>query len=276
MKPAFKGFHVALERNNVTFSGPAEATPVIFVHGFGCDQSMWREVTRRFERSHRMVTYDLTGMGQSDLSAYDPGRYANLQAHAEDLLAIIDELGFEKVALVGHSVGATIALLAANQAPERISRLVLVAPSPCFMEDEARDYHGGFSRDELEGLIAFLDENHLGWSAHMAPTIAGQPEGAAVTEELTQSFCRTDPTIAQHFGRVTFLGDERRAFEQAARPCLILHCNEDVLVPMAVADWMKDEMPNATLKILEATGHCPHMTVPDEVAAAMRLYLGNS
>ena len=236
---------------------------------------MWGEVKRQFEKSHRLVTYDLTGMGQSDLSAYDPDRYADLRAHAADLLAIIEELELDKAVLVGHSVGATIALLAANQAPEKVCRIVLVSPSPCFMEDAADDYHGGFSREDLEGLIAFLDENHLGWSARMAPTIAGQPEGGAATEELTQSFCRTDPAIAQHFGRVTFFSDERKAFEQAARPALILHCDDDALVPMAVADWMKERMPEATLKILQATGHCPHMTVPDEVADAMHGYIGN-
>ncbi|MHA3980978.1 alpha/beta fold hydrolase [Halovulum sp. GXIMD14794] len=264
-----------LKRNKVALRGSSAATPIVFVHGFGCDQSMWGDVVRQLAPSHRIVTYDLTGMGQSDLSAYDPARYDDLQAHAEDLLAIIDELALDEAVVVGHSVGATIAILAANQAPEKVSRLVLVSPSPCFMNDAASDYQGGFSRDELEGLIAFLDENHLGWSAQIAPTIAGQPEGGPASEELTQSFCRTDPAIAQHFGRVTFLGDARKAFQQAARPALILHCDEDALVPMAVADWMKDRMPEAALKILRATGHCPHMTVPVEVVAAIRDYLRN-
>ena len=262
-----------LERNKVTLSGASAGAPMIFIHGFGCDQSMWSQVAGQFKAHHPIVTYDLTGMGQSDLSAYDPSRYADLRAHADDLVAIIEQLQLEDAVLVGHSVGATIALLAARQAPGRVRQVVLVSPSPCFMEDAARDYHGGFSREDLEGLITFLDENHLGWSAQMAPTIAGQPQGAAATEDLTQSFCRTDPAIAQHFGRVTFLGDERQTFEQARSPALILHCNKDALVPMAVADWMMDRMPDATLQVLDATGHCHHMTVPIEVAAAMRGYL---
>lgn len=263
-----------LDRNNVTQSGMPEGPAMIFVHGFGCDQSMWGQVTPGFAAAHRVITYDLTGMGQSDLSAYRLQRYEDLRAHAEDLLAIIDDLQLEDVVLVGHSVGATIALLAANRTPEKVSRLVLVSPSPCFIEDPGSNYHGGFSRDALEELISFLDENHLGWSIQMAPTITGHPQGAPSTEELTQSFCRTDPKIAQHFGRVTFLSDEREAFEQSACPSLILHCNDDALVPMAVATWMKERTPDATLNVLDATGHCPHMTVSEDVIAAMQAYLG--
>jgi len=266
-------FRMMIERNRVTVSGSAEGRPLVLVHGFGCDQSMWRQVIPYFAADWRVVTYDLTGMGQSDLSAYDPQRYADLEAHAEDLLAILDDLDLDDAVLVGHSIGATIALLAANRAPERVSRIVLVSPTPSFLEDAATDYHGGFSRQDLEQLIAFLDENHLGWSAHMAPTIAGQPAGAPATHELTQSFCRTDPTIARHFGRVTFLADQRPAFAAAARPSLILHCDDDPLVPMQVAEWMQTYTPGAALTVLNATGHCPHMTVPADVSAAMHAFL---
>lgn len=263
-----------IEQNNVTQSGIDNGPAMIFVHGFGCDQSMWREVAPKFAEGHRVITYDLTGMGQSDLSAYDPHRYGDLRAHAEDLRGIVDALRLDEVVLVGHSVGATIALLAAIEVPEKISRLVLISPSPCFVDDAVSSYRGGFSREDLEGLIAFLDENHMGWSAQMAPTIVGQPEGAVATDELTQSFCRTDPKIAQHFARVTFLSDERKAFEHATRPSLILHCKHDALVPMEVAEWMKDRTPMVTLELLDATGHCPHMTVPHDVVAAMQTYLG--
>ena len=263
-----------IKRNNVILSGASNTPAMIFIHGFGCDQTMWGDVAPKFTESHRVVTYDLTGMGQSDLSAYDVGRYAELRAHAEDLLSLIEELQLEEAVLVGHSVGATIALLAANRAPQKVSQLVLVSPSPSFLDDERSGYRGGFAREDLEGLISFLDENHLGWSVQMAPTIVGQPAGEAATEELTQSFCRTDPGIAQHFGRVTFFADEREAFEQAARPALILHCDQDALVPMEAAEWMRDRTPRATFRILNATGHCPHMTVPTEVIGAMRSYLG--
>ena len=264
-----------LTRNKGVVSGLANGTALIFIHGFGCDQSMWRQVVPDLAEEFQIVTYDLTGMGQSDLSAYEPQRYADLRAHAEDLLAIIEELGLDEVVLVGHSIGASIALRAANQAPEKVSRLVLVSPTPSFLNDTAAGYHGGFARGEIEELIALLDENHLGWSAQMAPTIAGQPPGAPAADELTQGFCRTDPAIAQHFGRVTFFADERPAFAQVSRPALILHCNDDALVPMAVAEWMRDRMPGATLQVLQATGHCPHMTVPADVIAAIRSYLGD-
>lgn len=262
-----------VERNQVVVSGQPQGRPIVFVHGFGCDQSMWRQVAPSFEAEMQVVTYDLTGMGRSDLSAYDMRRYADLEAHAEDLLSILKELDLRDAVIVGHSIGATIALLAANQAPERVSRLVFVSPTPSFLEDQAHGYHGGFSAADLGELISFLDENHLGWSAQMAPTIAGQPAGEPAAEELTQSFCRTDPAIAQHFGRVTFFADRRSEFEHAARPALIIHCSNDALVPMQVADWMRENVPGATLKVLDATGHTPHMTVPSEVTAAIREFL---
>lgn len=262
-----------VERNQVVVSGSPEDQPIVFIHGFGCDQTMWRQVAPMFEETFRVVTYDLTGMGKSDLSAYNMRHYSDLEAHADDLLSILKELDLENMVLVGHSIGATIALLAANREPERVARLVLVSPTPSFLDDPANGYRGGFSSADMGELITFLDENHLGWSAQMAPTIAGQSAGEPAAEELTQGFCRTDPSIAQHFGRVTFFADRRRAFEQAARPALILHCRNDALVPMQVADWMREQVPGATLKVLDATGHSPHMTVPGDVVAAMREYL---
>lgn len=265
-----------LERNHVIISGRPDGQPIVFAHGFGCDQSMWRQVAPAFEETYRVVTYDLTGMGRSDLSAYDMDRYADLEAHAQDLQLILQELGLENAVLVGHSIGATIALLAANRAPERVARMVLLSPTPSFLDDPEKGYWGGFSRTELEELINFLDDNHLGWSAQMAPTIAGQPSGDPAAEELTQGFCRTDPAIAQHFGRATFFADQRAAFERAAPPALILHCMKDRLVPMSVADWMRTHVPNATLKMLDATGHTPHMTVPADVVSAMHSYLGQN
>lgn len=268
-----KGTLGLIARNKVVVSGLAGGRPLILVHGFGCDQSMWRQVAPSLAEHFRVVTYDLTGMGQSDLSAYDRQRYAGLEAHAGDLLAIIDELELDQPVVAGHSIGASIALRAANRAPGKISRLVLVSPTPCFLNDDAQGYHGGFSRSDLEELIALLDENHLGWSVQMAPMIAGQPAGAPASDELTKGFCRTDPAIAQHFGRVTFFADERQAFEKAACPALILHCDDDALVPMPVAEWMQEHTPGATLKVLRATGHCPHMTVPGDVAAAVLDYL---
>ncbi len=261
------------ERNQVSVAGLANGQPIVFVHGFGCDKSMWKQVTPAFETTHRVITYDLTGMGSSDLTAYDPARYQDLQAHADDLLKILDDLDLSNAILVGHSIGATIALLAANRAPDRVARLVFVSPSPSFLDDPEAGYRGGFSREDMLELITFLDENHLGWSAQMAPTLTGAPAGAPASEDLTQSFCRTDPTIAQHFGRTTFFADQRAAFTGAVRPALILHCDNDALVPMQVAEWMRDHVPGAQLTVLHAHGHCPHMTVPADVVGAMRDFL---
>src|SRR5215212_9629850 len=202
-----------LVRNNVRVLGPAEPPdprPLMFSHGFGCDQNMWRLVTPAFEDRHRIVLFDHVGAGASDLSAYDPRRYDRLHAYAEDVLEILRALDLRDVVFVGHSVSAIIGVLAANAEPERFSGLVLVGPSPRYIDDEG--YVGGFSREDIDGLLESLESNYLGWSAAMAPVIAGNPDRPELGEELTNSFCRTDPKIAQHFARVTFLSDNRSDF----------------------------------------------------------------
>lgn len=256
-------------RNNVNDTGETDLTPLVFVHGFGCDQSMWSDVAALLAGRFRLITYDLTGMGRSDLAAYDFDAYSDLHAHAVDLTAICDDLDLRGAVLVGHSVGATIALLAARDLSDRVSQVVLVSPSPCFVNDAGSGYTGGFERSDLEGMVQLLEQNHLGWSAQMAPTIAGQSAGEPAADKLTQSFCRTDPTIAQHFARVTFFTDARGVFSTAEKPALVLHCDKDALVPMAVADWMGSAMPDARVEVLDAVGHCPHMTVPDDVVRAL-------
>jgi sigma-B regulation protein RsbQ len=261
-----------LERNNVR-DGGGDAPAMIFIHGFGCDQTMWNAVAPAFEDTHRVITYDLTGMGQSDLEAYDFDRHGSLAAHAQDLLEICDALGVRDAILVGHSVGAQIAALAAKARPDRVAQLIMVSPSPSFTNDPATGYQGGFDRSELEGLVSLLKENHLGWSTQMAPTIAGEPAGAPSADALTKSFCRTDPEIAQHFGEATFFADERETMRSLTHPSLILHCDEDALAPMSVADWMRANVPNATLTVLHSKGHCPHMTSPNAVITSMQDYL---
>lgn len=262
-----------LTRNNVTQTGKG-SRPILFAHGFGCDQTMWRSVAPEFERDHRVILYDLTGAGQSDLSAYDDDRYGTLDGHARDILDICETLDLNDAILVGHSVSAITSVLAANIAPGRISRLVLVAPSPCFVNDDG--YQGGFAREDLEGLIAFMDENYLGWAEQLAPTIVGQSPDQAEAGELTQSFCRTDPDIARHFGRVTFLSDRRADMPLVQVPSLILQCDDDAIAPVSVGDWMHANMPQSTLVVLDAKGHCPHMTVPDKTAQAIRNYLADA
>lgn len=258
------------QKNNVVVRGSGTA-PMLFAHGFGCDQEMWRFVAPAFETSHKVVLYDLTGSGKSDLSAYKFDRYEDLQAHADDILGICRELDLHSVTLVGHSVSAITSVLAANSEPALFARLVLLAPSPCFLNDDG--YHGGFSREELEGLIAFMEENYLGWAAQLGPTIAGQPADGPASAELTKSFCRTDPKIAQHFGRVTFLSDKRKDMTKLSVPALIVQCDDDAIAPVDVGRWMHANMPTATLKVVSVTGHCPHMTAPEETVRVIRGFI---
>ncbi len=259
-----------LRRNNVTVSGAGDR-PMLFAHGFGCDQSMWQFVAPEFARDHKVVLYDLTGAGNSDLEAYDRQRYATLDGHADDILAICEALNLKDTILVGHSVSASSSVLAANARPDLFSRLILVSPSPCFLN--TGDYRGGFSREELDGLLQVMDENYLGWARQMAPNIAGQAGGGPAADRLTQSFCRTDPDIASHFARVTFLSDHRDDLARLLVPALALHCDDDPIAPMTVAGWLKDNMPAATVSVMQVTGHCPHLVAPEETVREIRRYL---
>jgi sigma-B regulation protein RsbQ len=244
---------------------------LVFVHGYGCDQNMWRFVAPAFSGSHRCVFYDLVGMGGSDYASYSLDRYASLEAHAEDLDALLEELEIDDAVLVGHSVGATIACLTSLRGSDRIRALALVAPSPSFINDS--DYVGGFDRASIEGLIGLMEQNFLGWTEQIAPVISGQVSDGETTEELSRSFCRTDPSIAKHFGRVTFLADHRREMAQVTLPTLVLQCRNDALAPVEVGQWLAARMARAELKIIEATGHCPHLTDPEKTVEALRGFL---
>jgi sigma-B regulation protein RsbQ len=260
-----------LARNNVRTAGEG-ARPLVLVHGFGCDQNMWRHVAPALGKDHRLVTLDLTGMGRSDLSAYDFSDYATLDRHAGDVVAIMEELDLSDAVLIGHSVGATIAALAANRAPERTRAVALIAPSPCFLNDE--DYRGGFDREALIGIIDLMDQNFLGWVEQMAPVIAGQDKAQPGGAELNESFCQTDPSIAKHFGRVTFLSDHREDMKSLSHPALVIECTEDALVPASVGEWLERNLPAGRLHMLDAKGHCPHLTDPAATAAVLVDFLG--
>jgi sigma-B regulation protein RsbQ len=262
-----------LRRNNVN-AAPGKKQPMVFVHGYGCDQNMWRFLAPAFAQTHRTVLLDLVGFGASDLQAYERPKYSSLEGHARDVLEIVEALYLKEVILVGHSVSAMIGILAANMRPDRFSRLILVAPSPCYLNDG--DYSGGFDRADIEEMIEFLDANFLGWSRKMAPVIMGAGAGSALTEELSNSFCRTDPVVAKHFGRVTFLSDHRADVSRVHVPSLIIQVSNDIIAPKAVGDWLHANMPRAALCVVETTGHCPHMTAPEETLAAMREYLERS
>ncbi len=259
------------ERNCVRVSGVPTGRPILFSHGYGCDQAMWRLVTPDFEVDHRVVVFDHVGHGRSDLSAYDSDKYGSLRGYASDVVEICRELGLRDVVFVGHSVSSMIGVLAQQQAPELFGALVMIGPSPRYVDDG--DYVGGFSRTDVVGLLDALDSNHLGWSAQMAPVVMGNPDRPELTVELTNSFCRTDPAIARQFARVTFLSDNRADLPGVRVPTLVLQCSQDAIAPEAVGRYVHRHVPGSVLTRLSATGHCPHLSAPEETTAAIRAFL---
>jgi sigma-B regulation protein RsbQ len=247
---------------------------MLFAHGFGCDQHMWRYVAPRFEDEFRVVLFDHMGSGKSDLSAYDPQRYSSLSGYADDVVAICSELGLRDVVFVGHSVSAMIGVLAAVAEPELFTKLVLVGPSPRYLNDA--DYVGGFSVEDINDMLESLESNYLGWSSVMAPVIMGRPDRPELGQELTESFCRTDPAIARQFARVTFLSDNRADLPVVTTPTLVLQCSDDVIAPLSVGEFVRDRMPNASMALLNATGHCPNLSAPEETAAAIERFVRGS
>ena len=258
----------ALTRNHVHVHGAADGRPMMFAHGFGCDQNMWRFVWPEFAGEHRVVLFDHVGYGGSDASAYDPRRYDSLDGYVDDIVEIADELDLRDVVFVGHSVASMMGVLAARRAPERFGALVLIGPSPRYIDDDG--YTGGFTREDIDGLLDSLESNYLGWSNAMAPVIMGNPDRPELGEELTNSFCRTDPEIARRFARVTFLSDNRADLEHVRTPTLVLQCSEDAIAPESVGRFVQERMPNARLVQMAATGHCPNLSAPEETVAAIR------
>ncbi|HEX2134481.1 MAG TPA: alpha/beta hydrolase [Microvirga sp.] len=260
-----------LERNNVTISGSGD-TPMMFAHGYGCDQRMWRLVAPAFADTHRLVLFDHVGSGGSDLTQYDRAKYGSLQGYAQDVVEICAALDLKDVVFVGHSVSAMIGVLAAMEMPERFAQLVLVGPSPCYLNDS--DYVGGFTRKDIDDLLEFQDANYLGWSSSLAPVIMGNPDRPELSEELHASFCRTDPEIAKQFAAVTFLSDNRADLPKVTARSLVLQCREDAIAPMAVGEYVHRRLPDSELAVLNATGHCPHLSAPEETVAAIKAFLG--
>jgi sigma-B regulation protein RsbQ len=244
---------------------------MLLAHGFGCDQNMWRFIVPSFVSDYRVVLFDHVGAGKSDITQYRPEKYDTLDGYADDVFEIINAVNGAPVIFVGHSVSAMIGVLAAAKHSLAFERLVLIGPSPCYINDS--NYVGGFSRVDIDGLLATLDSNYLGWSSATAPVIMGNPDRPELAAELAESFCRTNPDIAKQFARVTFLSDNRHDIEQVRVPALILQCSEDVIAPDCVGQFVKDHMPRSALVRLSATGHCPHMSAPEETIAAMRQYL---
>lgn len=260
----------ASQRNNVNVAGSGSAA-MIFAHGFGCDQNMWRFVAPAFEEGYRTILFDHVGAGGSDLSAYDPEKYASLQGYADDVIELCRELDVKDAIFVGHSVSAMIGVLASKRAPELFDKLVLVGPSPRYINDE--NYVGGFSEAQINELLEFLDSNHMGWSQAMAPVIMGNPDRPELGDELTNSFCRTDPQIAKRFARTTFLSDNRADLSGVKPRSLILQCSEDVIAPQCVGEYVHRNLPNSKLVLMKASGHCPNLSAPEETVAAIKAFV---
>jgi sigma-B regulation protein RsbQ len=260
-----------LARNNVQLSGHGNQT-ILFAHGFGCDQTMWRFVTPAFEDQYRLVHFDYVGCGKSDLSAFDANRYGDLEGYAQDVLEICSALDLRDVIFVGHSVSAMIGLLAANQEPSRFSKLVMLVPSPRFINDPP-DYRGGFEERDLEGLLEMMDHNLVGWAGYLAPVVMGNPDKPELTDELQQSFCANDPAAAKVFARATFFADNRADLAKVTVPSLIVQISDDALVPMEVGDYLAANLPYSTRTVLQATGHCPQMSHPEPTIEAIRAFL---
>ncbi len=243
---------------------------MMFAHGYGCSQEMWRLVAPAFADNYKVITFDYIGHGNSDATAYDWSKYASLDGYSGDVVEICEALDLRDIVFVGHSVSAMVGVLAAVRAPHLFSKLILIGPSPRYINDG--DYVGGFERHEIDGLLEVLDSNYLGWSSQMAPAIMGNADRPELSAELENSFCRTDPEIAKHFGRVTFLSDDRSALPRVEAEALILQCSEDAIAPVSAGRYMHEHIPRSTFVQLQAKGHCPHLSAPGETIAAIRAF----
>lgn len=257
-------------RNNVLITGRDDCPLMMLANGFGCDQNMWRLVVPAIAEDFRVVLFDHVGSGHSDMSFWDPQRYQTLGGYADDIVRICHELDLQEVTFVGHSVSAMMGVLASVREPGLFSKLILVGPSPRYVDDA--EYRGGFSESDIDELLDSLDSNYLGWSAAMAPVIMGNPDRPELGEELANSFCRTDPEAARVFARTTFLSDNRSDLARVAVPTLILQCASDVIAPPEVGDYVRAHIPGSTLVTLPATGHCPQLSAPDATITAIRSF----
>lgn len=247
---------------------------MLFAHGFGCDQNMWRFIVPAFEENYKIVLFDYVGSGNSVKESYHPDKYASLYGYSQDVVDICEAFDLKEVIFVGHSVSSMIGLLASIYKPALFSKLIMVGPSPCYIDDQ--DYVGGFGRGDIESLLETMEKNYIGWANYLGPAIIGNRDRPELGQELTASFCSTDPVIARQFAEVTFFSDNRRDLKNAPVPSLILQCSDDIIAPDSVGRYLEQTMPNSTLRVLKATGHCPHMSAPEETIFHMQEYLSNA
>lgn len=258
------------KRNNVNISGNGSQV-MMFAHGFGCDQNMWRFVVPAFEKDYKIVLFDYVGSGKSDIQSYNPEKYSNLAGYAQDITEICEALNLKDVIMVAHSVSSMISILAAIKKPELFSNLILVGPSARYINEEG--YVGGFEQKDIHDLLNTMDQNYIGWANYLAPAIMKNTDKPELAVELTESFCSTDPTVARQFAEVTFMSDNRKDLAKLKTPSLIMQCSDDIVAPLEVGEYLHKNMPNSKLVVMEATGHCPHMSAPDETIKIIKHYL---
>ncbi|MBT2290989.1 alpha/beta hydrolase [Paenibacillus albidus] len=262
-----------LTRNHVKVTGKG-TQHIIFAHGFGCDQNMWRYVSPAFEDNYKVVLFDFVGSGKSDLRAYDPDRYSDLHGYAQDVLDICEALDIQDAIFVGHSVGAMIGILASIRNAVHFDQLILIGPSPCYIND-LPDYIGGFEQEDMVALFELMDLNYQGWANYLAPVVMGNPERPGLARELEENFCATDPKIARRFAKATFLSDYRDVLPNVTLPSLILLCAEDMIAPLEVGAYVHHKIPGSRLQLMDATGHCPHVSHPEETILLITEHLSH-
>lgn len=258
-------------RNHVTITGEGERI-IMFAHGFGCDQSMWRYILPSFEKDYRIVLFDYVGSGRSDIHAYTHERYGSIEGYVQDVLEIIEELDLANITFVGHSISAMIGMLASIKQPDRFEKLIMIGPSPCYL-NEADGYVGGFERSDILELLDMMEMNYAGWASFMAPIAINDPDSPSLTEELKKSFIAINPVIAKQFAEVTFFSDHREQLASASVPTLIMQCSQDSIVPLEVGQYLQRHLPNSTLSVIEAKGHYPHISHPKETVQLIQQYL---
>ena len=261
-----------VERHAVRVMGAPGGRTVVLGNGLGCDQRLWRDVAAALSGRFRVVTFDHVGHGMADASAFDPVRHGELDGYADDLLAVCDELGLDRILYVGHSVSAAVGALAAARCPGRFAALVLLAASPRYLDDDG--YVGGFTREAVDGVLEAIDADWGDWVEATAPTIAGGEDRPEAAARVVRAFMGTRPQVARRFARATFLSDIRDALPAVDAPALVLQCAEDPMVPPEVGGYLRLALPESELVVLQASGHVPHVTVPGQTSASIEAYLG--
>lgn len=245
--------------------------PLVFAHGFGCDQQIWQRVIKLLDPKYQAITFDYVGCGRSDLNAYRSKDYDSLDAYADDLIGILDALELQDIEYIGHSVSAVIGMLASIKRPDLFAHIMGIGPSPCYI-DHAPDYYGGFSRQDIDELLNMMERNYFEWAGYLAPLVMGNPEQPELSDDLKESFIATPPEVARQFAKVTFLSDVRGRLPQVQVPVTILYCDADMIVPTDVIKYLAARLPRSQTMRLQATGHYPHMSNPAAVADAIHFY----